>query len=84
MGNSQAILVGNHMHRLGGTVFIAGAASRVVGVDDAVIPDEMSHAELHSLLGNQFQRTQRAGGADFPATVAFIAAITGSEFQMRL
>ena len=79
MGNGQAVPVGNHVHRFGRTIFVASSAGGMVGVNDAVIPDEPGHAELHGLFGGQLQRAQRAGGTDLPATLTFIAAITRSE-----
>lgn len=82
--NGQAITVGNHVHRFGGAIFIASAASGVIRVNDAIIPDEMGHAELYGLLGGQFQRTQRASRANLSTTAAFIAAISSCKIQMRL
>lgn len=72
--NNEVSFKGNHMTRLCGAVFRTGAASRLLGTDNAVILNEDSLPQLCQLLGFHHQGHYGTRGAHIGTAVTVIVA----------
>ena len=84
VGNGQSVAVGDHAHRLCGTVFGASSTTGAVGMDDAEILDEDHPPYLGAVFFFDAQGEDRSVGAHVRADGAVVVAEALVEVHHRL